>query len=262
MHTGGWLGVGNDSTYVKTRCFETFPFPDADTGLTDAQRERIGELAAAIDAHRKRVLAEHEALTLTGLYNVLEKLRAGEPLTPKERAIHEKGLVSVLKTLHDELDEAVFAAYGWSDLAAVLVGRPGATTPLKAKPPEQAEAEEELLARIVALNARRSAEEAQGTIRWLRPAYQSPAGATGVQAAVELAVEADATPATTAPLAWPKTLREQIATVRMLLTPTPQPVERLAARFAQKPAKALSAVLAALADLGLAVETEAGWRAG
>lgn len=248
--------------YNNTRCFETFPFPDADTGLTDARRERIGELAEAIDAHRKRVLAEHEALTLTGLYNVLEKLRAGEPLTPKERAIHEKGLVSVLKTLHDELDEAVFAAYGWSDLAAVLVGRPGATTPLKAKPPEQVEAEEELLARIVALNARRSAEEAQGIVRWLRPAYQNPAGATGVQAAVELEVGADATPAATAPLAWPKTLREQIATVRMLLTPTPQPVERLAARFAQKPAKALSAVLAALADLGLAVETEAGWRAG
>jgi len=25
--TGGWLGVGNDSVYVKSRCFETFPFP-------------------------------------------------------------------------------------------------------------------------------------------------------------------------------------------------------------------------------------------
>ncbi len=23
--SGGWLGVGNDSVYVKTRCFETFP---------------------------------------------------------------------------------------------------------------------------------------------------------------------------------------------------------------------------------------------
>lgn len=262
LAAGGRLGVGNDPRYNKTRCFETFPFPDADTGLTDAQRERIGELAEAIDAHRKRVLVEHEALTLTGLYNVLEKLRAGEPLTPKERAIHEKGLVSVLQTLHDELDEAVFAAYGWSELAAALVGRPGATTPFKAKSPEQAQAEEELLTRIVALNARRSAEEVQGLVRWLRPAYQNPAGAAAIQTSAGLEAEADTTPAATASLSWPKTLREQIAAVRALVTATPQSVEALAARFAKKPVKAVAAVLAALADLGLAVETENGWRVG
>ena len=52
-------------------------------------------------------------LSLTGLYNVLEKLRAKEPLTTKEKLIHNKGLVSVLKQLHDDLDAAVFAAYGW-----------------------------------------------------------------------------------------------------------------------------------------------------
>ena len=27
LAAGSWLGVGNDSVYVKTRCFETFPFP-------------------------------------------------------------------------------------------------------------------------------------------------------------------------------------------------------------------------------------------
>lgn len=266
LHVAWALAAGGTledrPVYSKTTCFETFPFPDADTGLTDAQRERIGELAEAIDAHRKRVLAEQAALTLTGLYNVLEKLRAGEALTPKERAIHEAGLVSVLRTLHDELDAAVLAAYGWADLASALVGRPGATTPLKVKSPEQDEAEEELLARIVALNARRSAEEAQGAIRWLRPAYQKPAGATATQGTVALATEADATPAATAPQPWPKPLREQIAAVRALLSDKPQPVEALAARFAQKPSKAVAAVLAALADLGLAVETETGWRTG
>ena len=47
------------------------------------------------------------------MYNVLEKLRAEEPLTDKERVIHEHGLVSILKQLHDELDAAVFDAYGW-----------------------------------------------------------------------------------------------------------------------------------------------------
>ncbi|WP_369690176.1 hypothetical protein [Ectopseudomonas oleovorans] len=29
MAAGGRLGVGNDPRYNKTRCFETFPFPDA-----------------------------------------------------------------------------------------------------------------------------------------------------------------------------------------------------------------------------------------
>ncbi|MCF8152381.1 MAG: hypothetical protein K9J80_16680, partial [Sulfuritalea sp.] len=68
MASGSWLGVGNDSVYAKTRCFETFPFPVA----TPAQQARIRDLAEQIDAHRKRVLAAHEELTLTGLYNVLQ----------------------------------------------------------------------------------------------------------------------------------------------------------------------------------------------
>ncbi|WP_424894579.1 DNA methyltransferase [Tepidimonas sp. HKU79] len=266
LATGGRLGMGNDARYNKTRCFETFPFPDADTGLTDALRERIRHHAEAIDAHRKRVLAAHAELTLTGLYNVLEALRAGQPLSPKEQAVHQAGLVSVLASLHDELDEAVLAAYGWSDLAAPLVGRPGATTPLPDKPPEQAAAEEELLARLVACNARRAAEEAQGHVRWLRPAYQHPHGQAAVQTTVALDGTDEAAPAAgpsaTGPLPWPQALREQIAAVRAALGPTPQPAVTLAARFVRRPLPAVEAVLAALADLGLAVQTPEGWRAG
>lgn len=54
------------------------------------------------------------------MYNVLEKLKAGEPLGAKEKDIHQKGLVSVLKTLHDEIDRAVLDAYGWSDLISLM----------------------------------------------------------------------------------------------------------------------------------------------
>ncbi|MEX1231068.1 MAG: hypothetical protein WEB58_12560 [Planctomycetaceae bacterium] len=46
------------------------------------------------------------------MYNVLKKLCTGEPLSAKEQAIHEQGLVSVLKQIHDELAAAVFDAYG------------------------------------------------------------------------------------------------------------------------------------------------------
>src|SRR5690554_6945881 len=154
LAAGGRLGVGNDPRYNKTRCFETFPFPEA----SETQKATIRDLAERLDAHRKRQQEQHPDLTLTGMYNVLEKLRAEEPLTAKEKTIHEQGLVSVLRELHDDLDRAVFDAYGWNDLAEQLVGLPGATTPLPDKPEAQAAAEEELLKRLVELNAQRSEE--------------------------------------------------------------------------------------------------------
>jgi hypothetical protein len=102
--------------YVKTACFERFPFPL----VGDQQRVHLRTLAEQLDAHRKRQQAAHPELTLTGMYNVLDKLRSGEPLTVKERTIHEHGLVSVLRQLHDEIDAAVLDAYGWSDLLPLL----------------------------------------------------------------------------------------------------------------------------------------------
>jgi hypothetical protein len=72
---GGWLGYGNDPRYSKSRCFDPFPFPDPD----EATRARLRALGEELDATRKTVQAEHPDLTLTGLYNVLEKIRAGTP---------------------------------------------------------------------------------------------------------------------------------------------------------------------------------------
>ncbi|MBE0548170.1 MAG: class I SAM-dependent DNA methyltransferase, partial [Rubrivivax sp.] len=165
LAAGGRLGVGNDPRYNKTRCFETFPFPSDDTGLTPELATRIRTLAEQLDANRKTQQAAHPDLTLTGMYNVLEKLRHGEPLTAKDKLIHEHGLVSVLKSLHDELDAAVLAAYGWSDLGTALADHGHAEA--------RAAAVDELLQRLVALNARRAAEEAAGHVRWLRPEFQT-----------------------------------------------------------------------------------------
>ena len=55
LRAGGWLGMGNDPRYSKSRCFDPFPFPDCD----DAAKARIGALAEEIDAHRKRAQAAH-----------------------------------------------------------------------------------------------------------------------------------------------------------------------------------------------------------
>jgi hypothetical protein len=262
LAAGGRLGVGNDPRYNKTRCFEPFPFP----GATPDHEKRIGDLAEEIDALRKRQQAAHADLTLTGVYNVLEKLRAGDELTDKERVIHEHGLVSVLRDLHDQLDAAVFEAYGWSDLGEVLVGRPGATTPLPDKPDDQAAAEEELLRRLVALNAERAAEEAQGHVRWLRPEFQAPgAGAAGVQttlAGTEEGEGEEAAPAAAkaAKAAWPKAMREQIATVRAALAHGGASPSALASQFKRNPEPAVRAVLEALEELGMVRKEAAVYR--
>ncbi len=55
---------------------------------------------------------------------------------------------------------------------------------------------EELLTRLVPLNTRRAAEEAQGLVRWLRPDFQDPARLTQAQAQAQaLAKTAQATQA-------------------------------------------------------------------
>ncbi|PHS74133.1 MAG: SAM-dependent methyltransferase [Porticoccus sp.] len=257
LAAGGRLGVGNDSRYNKTRCFDTFPFPE----LEESQAGNIRQLAEQLDTLRKRQQEEYPELTLTGMYNVLEKQRLGELLNDKEKIIHQQGLVSILREIHDELDRAVFAAYGWGDLAKVLVGKPGATTPLpNNKPTEQAEAEEELLIRLVALNAQRVAEEAQGHIRWLRPQYQAPDAS---QSCVEFGLE-EKPQATTVTAQgkepWPKIMSEQVAVVRAVLAKGPQTVDMLASRFKRKPTKAILQVLAALEVLGHAKLQDDLWR--
>lgn len=248
LFAGGTLE--NRPRYNKTLCFETFPFPASSTDY----ESKIGQLAEQIDHHRKRQQAEHPDLTLTGMYNVLEKLRANEELTAKEKTIHQQGLLSLLRELHDELDTAVFEAYGWSDLAEKLVGKPGATTPLPDKPAEQAEAEEELLMRLVELNKQRAQEEAQGLIRWLRPEYQAP-DAVQQEADIALTESAVSQPkaaATKGKATFPKTLPEQLKVLREALSASSYTVDNLADSFKQKPKKSIEEGLQSLAALGIA----------
>ena len=234
IRAGGWLGVGNDPVYVKSRCFDPFPFPAA----TDAQKDRIGSLAEELDSHRKRVLAAHEHLTLTGLYNVLEHLRAGvkpEGLAPRERRIFDDGLVLIMKELHDRLDVAVADAYGWpADLP-----------------------EEEVLARLVALNRARAKEEGRGLVRWLRPDYQIPRFGSEREKAEQLEYDlGDAPVEKSGPKpSFPSDEREQTPVVLHQLMAAEEPLDAslIAARFrqGQKARKSVEAVLAALHRMGI-----------
>jgi hypothetical protein len=169
-----------------------------------------------------------------------------------------------MRELHDDLDRAVFAAYGWDDLAAQLVGLPGATTPLPDKSEAQAEAEEALLLRLVELNSQRAAEEARGQIRWLRPDYQNPNAAAPQQAEAELGTD-EASPEPVAKLkkiTWPKGMREQIAAVRNTLGNQAMSLETLVAHFAapKTTTPLIVEALAALEELGMLYQEEGQYR--
>ena len=232
LATGGTLE--DRPRYNKTRCFETFPFPNP----IDEMTECIGRLAEQLDAHRKRQQALHPDLTMTGMYNVLEKLRAGEALIEKEKQDHERGLVSVLRQLHDDLDAAVFDAYGWPrDLS-----------------------DEDILRELVKLNLERAAEERNnGLVRWLRPAYQNPGGAGAVQATVPLEHEPGAAEAK-AKQPWPKALAAQVRCVRAALEalPAPASAEALAREFQRARSDRIGEILETLESLGQARRTDAG----
>jgi hypothetical protein len=237
LHAGGWLGAGNDSVYVKSQCFDPFPFPEA----AEETKAEIRAVAEELDAHRKRCQAEHPGLTLTGMYNVLERLRAGarpEELDPVQRAVFDQGLVLILKELHDRLDAAVLRAYGW----------PAGLS------------DDEILARLVALNRERAAEEAAGRIRWLRPRYQIPRFAPAAPKARQLEAELVAAAAAAQKPALPADDMGQTAAVMAALAAAGGPLDAtaLAASYRQgrRVEAKVAAVLMALARMGFVASAD------
>jgi hypothetical protein len=216
--------------YVKTLCFDPFPFP----GCNAERQATVAAIAEELDKLRKQRLRLYPDITLTALYNVLAKLRTGEELTERERDVHERGLVGILRRLHDELDDAVFAAYGWpSDLT-----------------------DDELLSRLVKLNRERAEEEWHGKICWVRPEFQA-----GIRPAASQR-EFEMTAATPAPVrqSWPRDLTEQFKAVRFALAaqPTPVAAEQVASCFVRARRDRVAEVLATLVSLGQARETAPG----
>ena len=139
---------------------------------------------------------------------------------------------------HAALDEAVAAAYGWpADLP-----------------------DTEIVARVVALNAERVAEEAAGIVRWLRPEFQAPDEArrgTAVQIGMPVAEPAPAVPAADA---WPKEAPAQFIVLRAALSRGgPASAKEIARRFRDAPrGPKLAGMLETLAALGQARALEGG----
>jgi hypothetical protein len=250
--------------YNQSRCFDTFPFPEVE----NSRRSVISHIAEQLASHRQRQLKLFTSLALTDIYNVLEKIRSDTPLSAQDSAIHEQGLISILRKHHDDLDRAVFDAYGWNDLADKLVGMPGATTPIQDKAPGQAQAEEALLARLVALNTERAEEEEKGHVHWLRPEFQAVA-AKPAQAEIEMpeAAVVAGKSIKARRLPWPKELPDQVRAVANVLASKRRVFDAngIAACFTGKGSwkkplqKRLPQLLETLEAVGRARKVKGGW---
>jgi hypothetical protein len=217
-------------------CFEPFPFPSCSI----EQMKAISELGESLDVHRKKRQKLHPNLTITDMYNVLEKLRSNEALNDRDQVVYEQGLILILRQIHDELDARVSEAYGWPTTLS----------------------DEEVLDFLVTLNAQRAEEERTGLVRWLRTEYQRP---EGVAAGFGEGFEKIVTPAKKeAKLVWPKTIPEQARAIRQALTSqigavTPR---QLAKSFSRANVDRVEELLQTLVSLGQAREIKKGHYVG
>jgi hypothetical protein len=119
--------------------------------------------------------------------------------------------------------------------------------------------DEEILSRLVQLNAERVEEERTGTIRWLRPSYQKPA--EGVAVAFDTGAEAlTEAKQKKAKLSWPNTIPEQARAIRQALTSQIGAItsKNLAKKFSRANVDRVEELLQTLVSLGQARETEEG----
>ena len=128
--------------------------------------------------------------------------------------------------------------------------------------------DEEILERLVALNAERAAEEHRGLIRWQRPDFQNPD--TGQKKQKDLAIVTDdgqpakkskaRKKAATKKLPLPKKLAEQVVAIRQQLASSREPLTPtdMARRFSRAKPDQVEELLQSLTVLGSAREVEPG----
>ncbi|WP_433550611.1 Eco57I restriction-modification methylase domain-containing protein [Micromonospora zamorensis] len=92
-------GMRNDPRYTPSDVFETFPRPEPTA--------RLGEVGRMLDVKRREIMLRR-GLGLTKLYNLVNDPGIADG---------DDADVARLRRIHVELDEAVMAAYGWSDVS-------------------------------------------------------------------------------------------------------------------------------------------------
>ncbi len=96
-------------TYTPTTCFQTFPFPTAllDSAASDPTHASQRQALEAIGERYHQFRAELMVVNNEGLTSTYNRFH-----DPAETS---SGLME-LRRLHEEMDQAVLAAYGWSDV--------------------------------------------------------------------------------------------------------------------------------------------------
>jgi len=138
-YTGRTTGASDTVSYSTSDCYDTFPFPQPDPRAVIPALEDVGE--RLYTARAAYMIDTQQGLTQT--YNQLKDPRCQEPR------------VVALRRLHEEMDRAVLAAYGWDDLVVPPYGTPVTDAEKLAV----ARFEDEVIDRLFALNAQRAAEE-------------------------------------------------------------------------------------------------------
>ena len=156
--------IKDDLRYTPSDCFETFPFPE-----NWESRPALEAAGGAYYDYRAALMAESNK-GLTKTYNCFHD--------PDERDPR----IARLRELHAEMDHAVLHAYGWADIITdcefLLDYEIDEETWGKKKKPWRYrwpdKVRDEVLARLLALNAERAAEERMGG-----SGVRLPAGSTG-----------------------------------------------------------------------------------
>ena len=168
--------------YTPSDCFETFPFPEA-----WENRPNLDVVGECYHDFRADLMARHGE-GLTRIYNHFHD--------PHENAPE----IVTLRSLHAAMDQAALDAYGWRDIPTdceflldyeIDEEEWGARKkPYRYRWPD--EVRDEVLARLLELNARRAAEEvrsgkaASAALRKTeRPSARTSAGKTGASPAAE-----------------------------------------------------------------------------
>jgi hypothetical protein len=125
--------------YTPTTTFETFPFPfvPGTEDMADPCVKAVAEAARLLHLERAEWLAGGKGRTLTNLYNALGVFRGRESRKSGRTDPAAGDFAPRLAALHDALDAAVCAAYGW--------------------PLDTLADDEAILRRLLALNAERAA---------------------------------------------------------------------------------------------------------
>ena len=137
--------LGETLNYSATDCFDTYPFPQSDPRTEIPELEAIGQ--RLYEARASYMVDTQQGLTQT--YNHLKDPTCDDPR------------IAELRRLHEDMDRAVLAAYGWSDIEV-----PPYVTPATDAERRRLEAfEDEVIDRLFVLNAERAREEKRLGIR-------------------------------------------------------------------------------------------------